>query len=408
MKHFISLSILLLLFGCETAEESTPVVQKVFTLQVEADYSSAENWVILHDLDGNIIDYREFNNGDRVDIETDKSIRDNRVNITLLSHLNLGSTITHTLNSFLGVEIGASWVLKSSTPIPAPPSQSGIANIEISNLPEIYMFTFTNKYGSSGNAGYADDALKLTPQLYAGASDILVSIDQGAGNPKYKFFDNLIDNAIIKLSANELQEFDSYVEVSFQPTKDIFVYVQGFEPDRPSNFTGYRLYERIFPHTVDKSTLKIGYLNRFERYLSTVVLNYPNSSYFYTKGGAKPGSFNFPFGLTINLNNKSFANYSYTSSSEFKYRITSYEFRDLVSTPKLLVTWNIYSEPGKLKIGELPSELKSKFPNIQTDKLNHSSSSFYTLGPSYDEYIHFTLNRNAQDLPFEISGITSK
>lgn len=409
MRNILTILIVVYLSSCNPTEESSPTTRKIFSLQVDANYSDVENWFIIHDLDGNIIDYGEFKNGDKLDIETDKALRENKMNLTFLRSYDFTSSISFNLQSFLSIESGATWTLKSPALPPTTPPQSGVATIEISNVFDFYMYAFSNKLGKSGDAEAWSGGiglLKFYPQLYIGASDYLVSIDQGFGNPKYKFFENLSDKTVIKLSSNDLQEFDSYVEVSFQPTKDIFVYVQGYEPDRPTFFTGYRMYEGIFPHTVDKSSLKIGYLNRFDRYLSTVTVNYTNKGYFYTKSGAKPTSINFPFNLTVNLNNKSFSDFSYTTSGDFKFRSTTFDFKDLVSTPKVFVTWNVIGEPGNQIKGDLPPELKAKFPQIQTNKLIHLSSSFFTNGQSYKDYINFILNRTSEDEAFEQTGIT--
>jgi hypothetical protein len=171
---------------------------------------------------------------------------------------------------------------------------------------------------------------------------------------------------------------------------------------------GYLLYQGLSPYKADETSLKIGYLNRFDRYLSTVTVNYLNSSYYYTKSGTKPASISLPFSLTVNLTNTTFKNYSYSVNGEFIYRSSSYENRDLISTPHKFVSWVVHAESGKKIVGDLPAELRVKFPAIQTDKLVHLSSSYITKGHTYSDYINFNLNRTSQDDPFEEAGVRVK
>lgn len=403
----ILLPIVLLLLGCNPSNETILTNRKIFSLQVDSGYSNAENWIILHTIEGAIIDYRTFKNGDKLEFETEKAIPENKINVTILRNLESTGSISHILQSFLAVDAGTNWILKEPATLPAPLPQIGNASIEISNVSDYYMYAFTNKLGNSGNSEWSGGTqiLKVNPPLYVGASDYLVSIDPGFSNPKYKYFENLLDNDLIKLSLNDFQEYDSYLDVSFQPTKNIIVYVQGFEPNRPTYFIGYLLYQGIFPYDTDKTSLKIGYLNRFDRYLSTVSANYMNSSYFYTKSGTKPTSISLPFSLTVNLSNTTFKNYSYSVNGEFIYRSSSYEIRDLISTPNKFVSWDVHSSSGKKIVGDLPEELTAKFSAIQSDKLVHLSSSFFTKGHTYSDYINYILNRTSQDEPFEQVGI---
>jgi hypothetical protein len=399
-----------LIYGCNSSNEPSLTSRNIFSLQVESNYSGGENWVILHDINGEIIDYRAFKNSDKLVFENDKAIAEDKINVTILKYQESSGSISHIVESFLAVDAGITWTLKAPATLPTSLPQIGEASIEISNVSDFYMYAFTNKIGSTGSSEWSGGTgiLKVNPPLFAGASNYLVSIDPGVANPKYKYFENLLDNDLIKLSLNDFQEYDSYLDVSFPPTKDVIVYVQGFESDRPTYFLGYLLYQGLSPYKADKTSLKIGYLNRFDRYLSTVTVNYLNSRYYYTKSGTKPASISLPFSLTVNLTNTTFKNYSYSVNGEFIYRSSSYESRDLTSTPYKFVSWVVHAESGKKIVGDLPAELRVKFPAIQTDKLVHLSSSYITKGHTYSDYINFNLNRTSQDDPFEEAGVKVK
>ncbi|MGZ5221971.1 MAG: hypothetical protein ACXWC7_17930, partial [Chitinophagaceae bacterium] len=148
----LSLMVLLIMIGCSKKDSnSSPVANKpvkILVLQVDASYITAktDNWVLIHDADGKLIEYKPFETGNIITVETEKEIPGNKVNITLFEYFNNDTISTHILESYLSNGLGQEWVLKKGSP-----SQRQIGNIigsvtfNVSGINSGSTYEFSNK-----------------------------------------------------------------------------------------------------------------------------------------------------------------------------------------------------------------------------------------------------------------------
>src|SRR5688572_27257074 len=109
---------LLVISGCSKNNDdpaNTPHVnnpKKILQLKVDTSFSTdqSDNWVIAHDINGKLLEYKSFESGDLLILETTKDIPDNQASITFFQYFP-GSPNDHILESYLSNAIGQDWTL---------------------------------------------------------------------------------------------------------------------------------------------------------------------------------------------------------------------------------------------------------------------------------------------------------
>src|SRR3989337_3496154 len=91
---FLSLAFFL---GCSDEDESPqpepePELVTVFSLSVDADYAfKKDNWIMVHDKNGILLDYQQVETGGVVKFETSEAVPDQKIGITIFSYDTAGS-----------------------------------------------------------------------------------------------------------------------------------------------------------------------------------------------------------------------------------------------------------------------------------------------------------------------------
>ena len=375
------------LISCK--EETTEPLEEMFVLRVPADYptNNTDNWVMLHDLNGSLLDHKSFESGDTMVFQfTNSEITDQFI-VTLFEYLQENGFTYYNLNSYSAIAQKQEWELTTSQKPTSTINNTIIGNftLTVTDASQIFTKSLTARSGRWSSWPIQNVA---TQNIYEGDSSFLLSVETDLGNPRYKFLENVTDQGSYEVSfINEMSEFDKKIDVTFPPTKDILLIITGYEKDQPMNGFGYELYNNLlFPNTVTRSSISLGFLNRFDRYSTSLKVGYSGLEYIYSKKGSIPTSISLPLHMEFELIDKSLGNYSYTYSEGFSMRKTRYFHKDINNSYS--INWDVFAPPIDTRIKELPDNFANLYPQFQLDKPVHYVTDFYVQhNVSYNDFI---------------------
>ncbi|MGB3142761.1 MAG: hypothetical protein WBB24_01525 [Maribacter sp.] len=410
-----------ILFGCtkdspdttetdsdENTEEPEVLTNEVyFTLKIPEDYftSEFEGWVIAHDHDGQILNYRKLENNSSFSFEKPKLKYKYSQEITLLTVFKNNGNTYHNLNTYTFVQDSAIWELTKET-ISDYSSERGQEigkfTMNVIDLISPAIYKITNKNGTpsflSGSTTFNNGSTNIffdEIPLYE-ENNYLFSLYDSSGTPSYMLLENLTDGTNITFNQSQMRFFDNTVSLGIPEGGEYFLSVLGYEADQQLNESNGYVLSLILPFDRDKissNQIEVGYLNRFENYITT--FNYSNDKFYYSykKFGEAPTH----FGLgnlerwNLEIMNESITDFQFNGPSQNLYNRkqhswnTSSGIRDVEYSQTV---WTVYKGIDDYhKIGEIPEEILNSYPNLDIKNINYGSSTFYLDELTYQEFL---------------------
>lgn len=405
---FILVSIFLILVSCSKSEspseppEIIPQQEVYFTFNVdeEFDTSESDNWLIIHDDNGNLLDFEPYESGSELifeDLETNVSDK------LIISNLSIrpatGNELYH-IQTYVDINKKSQWKLQS-------PSDNSTSNVignfklNINNIPgsqSDVQFSISHAKGqigwsstiSSNNPGQVD--LKIENLELTESNDFMISIIDGNWDIKYYMVEDVKSDDIFNLDYSDFSFFDNTLTISL-PSNTTFHRHHVYSYDSQLGISrGYLLndYRSSAFNSQILNELKLPYLNAFSNYRTEVVVGLDNYVYSRIIYGAKPENINIPENLSLVVNNESIQNFSY--SVNFNNIIMKSNTWNSSSGVRNVdhseTTWIVLSPGSEFPVlGDIPQELKNQYPNIRLSELNLKSSLFYTSYIPYQDYI---------------------
>lgn len=392
------LIVLLLLWSCSDNEPEL----NDFEIEVAHYYQGdqIDAWVFFHDKEGKLLDQVQFTDRQSLKIPTLASA-DKRVTVTLMRVLrNLNGDPSFYAESYLNVGFPAKWNLGVFTPIlelvcggvngqldlTLEDDQLGSLNdVKVSSLKDIYSPNPTESTMST---------FKFSPfPIVANcASSFFLYARDKNGNPKYKFMEN-VQPGFFTFSLSDFNTFDKVIEVSFPPNAIAYLVVKAFDAGKSIHAEGY-LTNGAFGSFFDGfpiSSYKVGYLDRFPKYRTTLYARYYkyleyNYALRYEAVGSAPESISFDSNFTPEVTNTSFNQYSYTTNKPIIFKAISFIYSPALPSTDSYIDWIAFSEETLAKHPkEMPKSFIEKYPNFYLSKLELRSSSFYTQYNTFNE-----------------------
>jgi hypothetical protein len=400
-----------IIFSC-TKEDVKPLPVTYFEMHVDAAYptSNSDNWVVLHDKDGNLLAARAFEAGDHVVFDTTSKLPE-KIGITLVKFspntvANLPDEIVFV--SYLGEDSRAKWTLKGPPPGVDTGKSLGILSINIADpqLGSQFDTQISNRFRGNGVANAAPGYIAFGDMgVTSTVDDFFIFATDRNGKPLYKFIENATPGDT-SLTFDAFSEFDHIVNASFDRSNFSLAIVKGYESDQTANSTnGYYIdYLLSGIYGASKSSYQIGYLNRFTKYRTFISADYVSYSISYEAFGGIPSE---PIILQNNIKaihtDRTFDNLTLTAA-DYDWSSTVWTCNQNFDGTYLNTTWYSRStaEPFKnLKI--LPKFLTDKFQGFDTGKFKllytnlYSGSTFsgsvdreFKGGPARDSYVEIT------------------
>lgn len=408
-------------------EEEPEVLEQVnetyFTLNVAPNWlseDSIDNWIIIHDENGNLLDYSKYKNGDELSFEAINDSVSENLRITTLSYFKYTSEEkrNYYLNTYPNVPKNSIWNLKilSSTgdallenPI------IGKFNLKVDNIPGVKIHTLSvdNRINNQSANIKISESNSQYYQLNINEIDLterdnyFLSILDGDNNLKYIFFDNIQNGENINLDYQDFKDFDSYLNIDLPPQQYLKLYPTVLAYPEYTTQTN-AVY--TFNHPYDSSYwnlgldfIKIGYLNEFKKYEIRFELSLDGYSYNYVKIGSKTNNLSIPEMPNITYKDYSIYDFSFSTNTEYHRKTNTWKYNSDNSS----TTWSIFSDSkSNLNFNHLPEEITNTYPDINIDAMKFNRSELYLIGESQTDFIKNTFVANDKAIEYEHASIS--
>lgn len=380
----------LLLYGCsDNSQDEIPQPAQeelYFSYKANDDTSESDDWIIIHNSNGELLDYRAFEKNDFLEFKTKSPLLTDKISVSVFSVYESYGKKNHFIKTTTAVDKGIVWDFEQE-PIIEPITSSSIGSFDfkLTNFPKTELLNISNKggdingslsgVGAGGSWTYSGSDFTLYEN-----NDYLFTIAQGTSDSKYYYAENLNDGDVITVEYNQFIPFDSYLSINLPPDSSYFLLLLGFEDDQ--NYTlgdGYVL-SKIFPfdnNSINQNPLRVGYLNNLDRYITTFDVYLEGYTYNYKKYGAKPNEIVIPEDPTFSIGDNSLENFRFSTSLDFN------QYTSIWSNNTEEVSSNWYVESGSNsyhKIGKIPEELVQKYPDFNINSLEYNKTHL-TLSP---------------------------
>ncbi|RRQ50606.1 hypothetical protein DZC72_08750 [Maribacter algicola] len=405
MKSFISLNLLILILlatGCSKEQspeqfepESLPDPVPYYTLDVKS-LPVSEYWIIIHEETGKLLDYKKIESIGKISFYGSLDTISENIRITTLDYRHESGDI-HYLNTKSLIKRGAEDVFgfeevpNENSTLERVTIDCNITNIPVNNntgaWPANIIFTdATQKSGIRGSGRSINGYLELNVdfdkyKVYDGIITILDAYNN------LKYYDEFNADGTYPVKADfltDFKNFDHYVELVLPRNSFYLLNIAGFDEWQAFHDRyGYCLNDVIKPlnPSVTTSPLKLGYLDRFERYRTIFnislnegynygIVNYGNKLteiVIPSKPNAKwleTTPFNFEFEANVEFA----ATQHYWKNSAGSQLNANYSF----------TSWAIdLDDENKLTLEDFPKELKTRFPKMDLDNLEFQSTVLY-------------------------------
>lgn len=394
-KNLLFFLLFLPLFSCETGDDD-PIIdtepevpsQGAFTVDIPSTYLSATNevWLILHDLDGNPIDYAKVDAAGKTEFDVDREKR---------YHLSL---FTRNTSSDMDINF-----IQTYTNIKATRNINfGLAKAGNSFSAPTGNFDVTIKLNDYGNSAYASSSfnsyqtasynleydIHLTTPLYANEKKYLISVGNSAGQTRYTFLKDPEKDKSYSFNFESLNTYDKTIKIENLSSTYLYYSVNAMNENNGFYVPSYLVSSNKF----GGQSRELGYLNEFKTY-STRVEASPQTgamttSYYY-KLGDVPEKINFLDIPEIQLQKNEITDFSFSLSAEATDYAVVFDYPNLYIYPEPIknVRWFVRGNSPSFGL-ELPAEIKTTYPLLSDlSKMQVESIDINKSSTTYDQYI---------------------
>ncbi|MGI9549924.1 MAG: hypothetical protein ACR2MT_01890 [Aurantibacter sp.] len=346
---------------------------------------NGDNWVVLHDTDGNLIDFAKTENGGPVEFSAHKDSVPEKFTMTEFFHgIDSGNkNESNSLLTYTNVEKGGYYSEPFSGPY--PPQPIGSFDLRVENIPGIKSRILSNSRGLL-NAGESNTEGDFTNASLA-LSDIplfeneryVLNIYDNSGGHKYILIEDPEKDANLIVDYTDFIEHDSYINIDLPNFESVFLSTSGYNEEKPNYAYSGLTFSNIWTFN-SSGTIRAGYLDGYENYRTDFGISLSDYAYAFSKVGDKMENIEVLPKPTFELHDASIHNFKIQTNLEFLTKTVKYNYGYYADT-SIVTNWTVLSEGSDNHvIGNLPEEILSKYPNLNLSNARIQSVRLNTHG----------------------------
>ena len=350
-----------------------------------------ENWVILHDENGKLLDYSSYEAGDKLEFEAASDSLTSTISVSYLRYFESNGQKIHRISTTTGREkglvenFGPYSTIENETPI-----KTGEFDILIENIPnpenvgypvKVELSSGRGRLGVSGSGKGYSYGIELElggVQKFEGFDDYLISILDHNNELRYYYFNNPLGEDISLDYRTDFQEMENDISFVLPENINFNLNIAGFnEGQQYDAYKGYWIHDSIFAD-LPTNPLRVGYTDIFSKYRT--IFNITMEGYFYgiIKYGEPLEALTIPDKPNIQITDSSFNMFRFDVDIDYLSYSYNWVYSDNPgSIPTTRTHWGVSADKGSSPtIGNLPTELLEKYPDLSIDLLEPTGTSF--------------------------------
>jgi hypothetical protein len=388
------LIVTLAILSCSKGEEPKPTYD--FSVAVEPGYFAFDKdaWIILHDKAGKAIAESQLLDG----VTSKFTVSDKNVGVTLVrvNQNSMNNLPTFQLETFLNVNAADAWTFRKDH---STPQNCGLelGNVEIIVSDADISSSLSGCFGTKSSpqlpngATSTSTSMRFPPvTIYAGCNSAFLYVLDKNRVPHYKMLEN-VNPGQYAYTIPQLDNFDKVIDINYKETSMAILAVTAFTADQSVYDMGYYTNFNFgdYMNNVRASSIKVGYLNRFPKYLTNFYLSYPGYYMNYVEAGGIPSAVTMPETLMATISDKTLSGYAFSVNEEIVYRQVTFSYSPLSSVGESSMSWIINSGPESdfKNLTVTPTHFNAKYPQFKTENLKHDASFFYKENQTIDEVV---------------------
>jgi hypothetical protein len=400
-KYFFLVFSLVIMINCTKENEvnTEKVIEEEQNEEIEAidepdtvvyftynasELGDLERWIIVHDVNGKLLDYQQETFEGPMIFNIDKDSVPEKINITKLSYNKFsdGSSEYHRVLTYTDIDVESVWDDNNSF---ITGNLIGTFDFKIENINEYEWYTISTLYNTLRPGDYSTEVIdgKTTLNLFNiplyENLEYFINIRGVNGRTKY-FKINPENEGIYIQDFSNFLEFDDYIGINLPENLFYFLQSGGIDSDQSNSYWGEgQPFVEIFGN--GEQVPEIGFLDGYANYKFGLAISFLDYSYSYYKIGDKVSEISIPSKPAFTLINEDVYHLEFSSDLNPLTKNTNYVSEVQNEGVYLNTSWDIYSTGSKTQeLGSLPIELLERFPNINVDDLNLSYITLYTEG----------------------------
>lgn len=396
----------------EPEELEEPKSEIYFTLDVDSskDTSKTDDWIIIHTGEGKLLDYKSYESGERLIFE---KLKDSLSSDLIVTHFKFLSFIDevdgsqskqdyYDLRSYSQIPNKSSWKfgsLFSTDRTKDPIIGKFTLNIEAVNDPVFYDISNRNGFISNSHSQSINPIIPEKVDIHyedfpldANGSYFYTHYNR-FGENRYAFIKDIKDEDELILQSQDLRDFDSYLNLDIT-FNNFDIRVNGYQNmDEYRTSSGYMLN---FLHNIAQddfenlNPVKIGYLDSFSIFRTSVNIYNPTYYYYFHQLGAKTEEIILPeFEPYVDVLDESINSFDFITNVEYfrKFSVWSNQIPNKNDSGFRDIIWAITSEKSSIPALNLPTEILEKYPDLTVEDLPYHHTAFYTDKTKYENFI---------------------
>ncbi|WP_282160056.1 hypothetical protein [Ulvibacterium marinum] len=380
-------------------EEPNESESEIYFSYKHTDNSFPEDWIVIHDASGNLLDYKQIDDIPLVDFSTSKNNVPKEIAVTLFSAriTEDGTNPTYKINTYANIKTGSIWD-KTVDIYEYQPPIIGNFKLTVNNIPGNYIagatrinvgtskgFIFEQPHFTAQGDGKTSVNLESVP-IHEN-EDYLISIYDQENNHKYIRLRSPLDEGKIVLDYADFNEYDSYLKFLLPEHKNYFLTTIAYSEESPNYFYKSNFLSWTIRSTWDNHAIA-GYVDDYTKFHTLFNVYLDDYGYSYSKSGDKVESINIPQKPAFKIIKDQISDFEFESDKPYIRKTAQWLYRTFETDPRY-TEWNVNSSGGSTHVlGNLPQEIVEKYPTLGLDKIELNEVKLYSNGYSYDEFIN--------------------
>lgn len=416
----------------EPQEPQEPETEVYFTFNVGSSYESApptseqvQNWIIIHDTEGNLMDYKSFENGDQLVFEKIPEDIPEQLNITIFNHHFRIKEYRHELETYPNIKKGSKWFLNTYRYNSNEEGPSGSFNQTINNIPNpqggtpfYSVSTSTRTVPPSSTTGSSvfgeTDLVMENIPFYENREYLFVVEDRKNRVCRYMFIEPTSNSAQPELDFADFTPVTLGANFSFPPTKSKSFLARGLTSGQSYNNRAFTLMDGVpipaYPVGAwsNRYTVQIPIIETFDKFQTVVQMVMDDYKWFYRKQGDYPNNTFVPDKPIVEFVNESIDGFIINTDLDYQRKVSSWFIRNDTTDDTTAVTIRKTHSTNTTypTLGQIPEELTALYPHIDLANVTYLYTEFHLRSESYTDFIFHEYETNAdywnRDLELEI------